>query len=67
MQEVLQLQTAHLSVESKVIKVRNARMANRINLHVALELRRRAGSDADKVIRAERHCFRLQHVWDSID
>jgi hypothetical protein len=34
MQEVLQLQTAHLSVESKVIKVRNARMANRINLHV---------------------------------
>jgi multidrug efflux system outer membrane protein len=36
MQQVLQLQTAQLSVESDVIKVRNARIANRINLHLAL-------------------------------
>jgi multidrug efflux system outer membrane protein len=36
MQQVLQLQTAQLSVESEVIKVRNARIANRINLHLAL-------------------------------
>jgi len=36
MQQVLQLQTAQLSVESAVIKVRNARFANRINLHLAL-------------------------------
>jgi outer membrane protein TolC len=36
MQEVLQLQTAQLSAESDVIKVRNARIANRINLHLAL-------------------------------
>ena len=36
MEQVLQLQTAQLSVESDVIKVRNARIANRINLHLAL-------------------------------
>jgi NodT family efflux transporter outer membrane factor (OMF) lipoprotein len=36
MQQVLQLQTAQLSVESDVIKVRSARLANRINLHLAL-------------------------------
>ena len=36
MQQVLELQTAQLSVEADVIKVRNARMANRINLHLAL-------------------------------
>jgi multidrug efflux system outer membrane protein len=36
MLQVLQLQTAELSVESDVIKVRNARFANRINLHLAL-------------------------------
>jgi outer membrane protein TolC len=36
MQQVLQLQTAQLSVESDVIKVRNARIANHINLHLAL-------------------------------
>jgi multidrug efflux system outer membrane protein len=36
MQQVLQLQTAQLSVESDVIKVRNARIANRINLHLAV-------------------------------
>ena len=36
MQQVLQLQTAQLSVEADVIKVRNARIANRINLHLAL-------------------------------
>jgi len=36
MQQVLQLQTAQLSAESDVIKVRNARIANRINLHLAL-------------------------------
>jgi multidrug efflux system outer membrane protein len=31
-----ELQTAQLSVESDVIKVQNARFANRINLHLAL-------------------------------
>jgi multidrug efflux system outer membrane protein len=36
MQQVLQLQTTQLSVESDVIKVQNARIANRINLHLAL-------------------------------
>jgi multidrug efflux system outer membrane protein len=36
MQQVLQLQTTQLSVESDVIKSRNARLANRINLHLAL-------------------------------
>lgn len=36
MQEVLQLQTAQLAVEADVIKSRNARLANRINLHLAL-------------------------------
>jgi multidrug efflux system outer membrane protein len=36
MQQVLQLQTSELSVESDVIRVRNARFANRINLHLAL-------------------------------
>jgi NodT family efflux transporter outer membrane factor (OMF) lipoprotein len=36
MQQVLQLQTTQLSVESDVIRVRNARLANRINLHLAL-------------------------------
>jgi outer membrane protein TolC len=36
MQQVLQLQTAQLSVESDVIKLRNARLANRIHLHLAL-------------------------------
>jgi outer membrane protein, multidrug efflux system len=36
MQQVLQLQTAELSVESDVIKVRDVRLANRINLHLAL-------------------------------
>jgi NodT family efflux transporter outer membrane factor (OMF) lipoprotein len=36
MQQVLQLQTAQLSVEADVIKLRNARLANRINLHLAL-------------------------------
>jgi NodT family efflux transporter outer membrane factor (OMF) lipoprotein len=36
MQQVLQLQTAQLSVESDVIKLRNARLANSIHLHLAL-------------------------------
>jgi multidrug efflux system outer membrane protein len=36
MQEVLQLQTAQLSVESDVIQLRNTRIANLINLHLAL-------------------------------
>lgn len=36
MQQVLQLQTSQLSVEADVIKVRSARIANRINLHLAL-------------------------------
>lgn len=36
MQRVLQLQTAQLSVEGDVIKLRNSRLANRINLHQAL-------------------------------
>jgi multidrug efflux system outer membrane protein len=36
MQEVLKLQTSQLSVETDVIKLRNARVANRINLHLAL-------------------------------
>lgn len=36
MQQVLQLQTVQLSVESDMIKVRNARIANLINLHLAL-------------------------------
>jgi multidrug efflux system outer membrane protein len=35
MQQVLQLQTTQLSVESDVIKVRNARLANRTNLNLA--------------------------------
>jgi len=33
---VLQLQTAQLATESEVIKLRNARLTNRINLHLAL-------------------------------
>jgi multidrug efflux system outer membrane protein len=36
MLQVLQLQTAQLSVESDVIKVQNSQIANRINLHLAL-------------------------------
>jgi multidrug efflux system outer membrane protein len=36
MQQVLQLQTNELSVESDVIKLQNARLANRINLLLAL-------------------------------
>jgi multidrug efflux system outer membrane protein len=36
MQQVLQLQTTQLSVEADVIKLRNTRLANRINLHLAL-------------------------------
>jgi NodT family efflux transporter outer membrane factor (OMF) lipoprotein len=36
MQQVLQLQTAQLSVEADVIKMRNVLLANRINLHLAL-------------------------------
>ena len=36
MQQVLQLQTSQLSAEADVIKVRSARIANRINLHLAL-------------------------------
>lgn len=36
MQQVLQLQTSQLAVESDVIKVRSARIANRINLYLAL-------------------------------
>ncbi len=36
MQQVLQLQTDQLSVEADIIKARNARLANRINLHLAL-------------------------------
>jgi len=36
MQQVLQLQTTQLSVESDVTQLRNARIANRINLHLAL-------------------------------
>jgi multidrug efflux system outer membrane protein len=33
---VLQLQAARLAVQAEVIKVRNARLANRIQLHLAL-------------------------------
>ncbi len=36
MQQVLQLQTAQLSVQADVIRARNVRLANRINLHLAL-------------------------------
>jgi outer membrane protein, multidrug efflux system len=36
MQQVLQLQTNQLSVESDIVKSQNARLANRINLHLAL-------------------------------
>lgn len=36
MQQVLQLQTDQLSVEADLVKARNARLANRINLHLAL-------------------------------
>jgi NodT family efflux transporter outer membrane factor (OMF) lipoprotein len=36
MQQVLQLETSQLSVESDVITVQNARLANCINLHLAL-------------------------------
>jgi outer membrane protein, multidrug efflux system len=36
MQQVLQLQTDQLSAESDVIKLQGARLANRINLHLAL-------------------------------
>jgi outer membrane protein, multidrug efflux system len=36
MLQVLQLQTSQLAVEADVIKARSARLANRINLHLAL-------------------------------
>lgn len=36
MQQVLQLQTAQLSVQAQVVKLQGARLANRINLHLGL-------------------------------
>ena len=33
---VLQLQTAQIASQAEVIKLRNAQLANRINLHLAL-------------------------------
>jgi outer membrane protein, multidrug efflux system len=36
MQQVLQLQTSQLAAESDVIRIQNVRLANRINLHLAL-------------------------------
>jgi NodT family efflux transporter outer membrane factor (OMF) lipoprotein len=48
MQQVLQLQTDQLSVEADIIKARNARLANRINLHLALG----GGFEAAPAVRA---------------